>query len=723
MLFKRSVSIICFSLGLLLAGNLYVFGTFDFNKNGESEILKLNGLVAALELVELDGAGNHQTLWSFSPPPPIQIVDVKFSDLNQDDIPELVVAQRGDSSGVWFVVFEWNGVGFSPKKTSIVNGVAGEDRVRPGNLAAFSNIFAASISTPSRSATVFSLSMNKGILEKSNVRTHSSPLVSNGYGPIYVGLFTVNGEGYAGLISPEGNVLKTSIFSLSKPNETIYSDILVTNGARVVLGPDIQPFDENKDGAQELLVPFATGEVYALALSDSGLAFTESRLSQSNLFGMKSGAGEVEINRVILSRIESGLYEPPLGIDQSTINDSLLLLVEDTLMLGDTLNFFLLPSLGSTFFHFNWESTPPPGMQFNPNTHSIEWVPTRDNIGVADVSYALDIRLKETLISGVDSLGDTHHIHPVLESHDSSFVILIGDTIKPPEPFVLLPTRYHGVQVTSKDISESDRFTFMGETPFSATSINTNGIITVGVNANLSTIKQNKSGSFTFLSSADKPDSTITLSLIHDLSSNIFYASLYPTSDSVAQSFDPQGWQSNLYPYPEYFFEGFPNHMALDTASGNGLTLLSSDEKMSGSITISSPLFSQDHGMTISYFGGQPHAIRGDINVKENGSHKTLTEIDFESSFTPLNISTWLNPVSRDTFMFHADSLPDTLRAKVEYRSFYAPATILENVTPAAEGDIRSKTIETLKVAPQSDSLSVNSNNAPLNTTVRDSMK
>ena len=30
-----------FSLGVLLAGNLYVFGTFDFNKNGESEILKL----------------------------------------------------------------------------------------------------------------------------------------------------------------------------------------------------------------------------------------------------------------------------------------------------------------------------------------------------------------------------------------------------------------------------------------------------------------------------------------------------------------------------------------------------------------------------------------------------------------------------------------------------------------------------------------------------------
>ncbi len=711
-----------FSLGILFAGNLYIFGTFDFNKNGKSEILKLNGLVAPLELVELDDEGKHHTLWSFSPAPPIQIVDAKFSDLNQDGVPELVVAQRGDPSGIWFAVFEWNGVAFSPTKASVVSGNPGEDRVRPANLSAFSNIFAAAMSTPTRSAAVFSLAMNEGVPEKSNNRSHSSPLVSNGYGPLFVGLFTIDGEGYAGLISPEGNVLKTSIFSLSNPNETIHSDILVINGARVILGPDIQPFDENKDGRQELLIPFATGEVYALALSDSGITFSESRLSQSDLFGLKSGAGEVEINQVILSRVESGLYEPPLGVDRSAVNDSLLLLVEDTLMLGDTLDFFLLPDSGSTFFHFNWEATPPPGMQFNPNTYSIEWVPTRDHIGVVDVSYALDVRLEETLISDVDSLGDTHHIHPVLESHDSSFVMLIGDTIKPPEPFVLLPPRHHRVQVSSKDIHETDRFTFLGETPFGATSINNNGVITVGVSANLSTVKQNKSGSFAFQSSADKPDSIITLSLIHDLSSNIFYASLYPTSDSIAQSFDPEGWKSYLYPYPEYFFEGFPNTIALDSTVGGGLTLLSSDQKASGSITISSPLFSQDHGMTISYFGGRPYAIRGDINVKDNGSHKTLTEIDFESAFIPVDISTWLRPASRDTFVFHADSLPDTLKASVDYRSFYAPATILENVTPMPVDNGVSEKTDSLAI-PQQDSLSTDVKAIPMNAATPDSTK
>ena len=683
MLFFRTL-IITFVFSCCFAGaeNLYVFGPFDFNKNGKSEILKLNGLLAPLELVELDDSSRHKTLWSFKPPASVQIVDAKFSDLNQDGVPELVIALRDETSSSWLSVLEWNGAEFTPLGGAVKNGGARDDKVRPSNLAVYSNVFAAAMSSPARSASIFSLSMDEGVASKLNTQRYTAPLVTNGYGPVYVGLFTISGDSYAGLISPEGDVLKTSIFSLSNPDQVLYSDILVTSGARVVLGPDIQPFDENKDGSQELLVPFATGEVYALGLKDSALSFAESRLSRSGLFGMKSGAGEVEINNVVLSRIESGLYEPPLWIPETSLNDSLLLLVSDTLTLGDTLDWFLLPDSTSTFFHFNWESTPPSGMRFNPSTYSIMWAPTREHLGAVDVSYALTIREKEKLISGVDSLGDTHHIHPILQSLDSSFVILIGDTIKPPEPFVLIPDKHHRVYITSVDIDEGDRFTFAGETPFGTTSRNINDVITVGVSANLNTIKQNKSSAFNFQSSEAKPDSIITLSLVHDLSSNIFYATLHPSLDSIAQSFDPEGWKSDLYPYPEYFFEGFSDKMALDSISGGGLSLLSSEGDMSGSIYISSPLRSQDHGMTISYFGGRPHAIRGDVSVKADGSHKTLTEIDFSASLVPLNISTVLTPVSRDTFIFHADSLPDTLKAKINYRSFYVPAKILENVTP-----------------------------------------
>ena len=207
-----------------------------------------------------------------------------------------------------------------------------------------------------------------------------------------------------------------------------------------------------------------------------------------------------------------------------------------------------------------------------------------------------------------------------------------------------------------------------------------NGVITIGVAANLSWIKHDKSGAFNFKSSAEKPDSIITLSLIHDLSNNVFYASLFPSADSLAQSFDPGGWDKRLSGFSEYFFEGFPVKMALDSIVGNGVSMLSSQEQMSGSISITSPLYAQNHSMNISYYGGRPHSIRGDISVRENGSHKTLTEIDFESSFLPLSITAALTPVSRDTIVFHADSIPDTLKAGVDFRSFYAPATMLEKI-------------------------------------------
>ena len=133
----------------------------------------------------------------------------------------------------------------------------------------------------------------------------------------------------------------------------------------------------------------------------------------------------------------------------------------------------------------------------------------------------------------------------------------------------------------------------------------------------------------------------------------------------------------------------------------------------SGLVSISSPLYDQQHGMAISYFGGKPHAVRGDISVKENGSHKTLTEIDFESSFSPTSINVWLNPVNRDTLIFHADSIPDTLKTKATFRSFYSPAKVINKIPPEAisdgvttnsssmEDSLASQTLDSLEIKPE----------------------
>ena len=67
-------------------------------------------------------------------------------------------------------------------------------------------------------------------------------------------------------MSPEGNIIKTSIFPLDNLGAPVVTDLAVMNDARVILGPYIQSFDENGDGIESLLIPFATGEVYKLSL-------------------------------------------------------------------------------------------------------------------------------------------------------------------------------------------------------------------------------------------------------------------------------------------------------------------------------------------------------------------------------------------------------------------------------------------------------------------------
>ena len=678
--------------GFLSADNLYVFGTFDFNQNGRSEIITINRLGTHLDFIELSRDGSHNKIWTYDAQQNgASVLDAKFSDLNDDGFPEIVIIQSNGHDKNWIKIFEWNGFDFSPNNNPIINGNGAQDKIRPSNLSNLNSVFALSKSSPTRSIEVFNLEIADNENKITESRTYTNPLVTNGYGPVFTGLFATNGDVYSALISPEGNVLKTSVFSTTKPDQVPVSDLIVTNGARVVLGPYIQAFDENKDGNQELLIPFATGEVYLLSIDGDSLSFIESRLSQKKIFRLGPGVDEDKINNLLLSRVELGLYDNSPFSFASSFEDSLLILVSDTLMLGDTLRLSVLPDNDNVFYSFNWESPPPIGMVFNPQTNTINWAPTREDLGVVDFSYKIDVRIKEEIISGLDNFGDTHQLYPVLETIVDSSILLVGDTTKIPEPVVIVPTMFHGISITSKDIADSNRFTFEGETPFSTATFNKNGLITVGVSADLSTIKQNKSGSFVFKSSREKPRSIMTLSLVHDLSTNIFYATLSGSKDTLNQSFDPEGWRSSLYEYPEYYFEGFPETMMLDTLDSGGLSLMSTGKKKSGTVILHSPLYAKDHSIEFSYFGGRPYAVRGNINVKEDGSHKTLTEIDFESSFTPLDIGSLLVSANRDTFVFALDSVPDTLETQINYRSFYSPVKIINEKINKEDIDTNGK--------------------------------
>ena len=162
---KFPVRLLICTCGILVAGNLFVFGTLDLNNNGKSEILLLGGLSNQLEYVELGDEGSHRLLWTYSPEGRCKIVDARFSDLNNDDTEELVVILQSNNNH-WLNVFEWNGQTFSSNPKSIMGGNGKADIIRPGNLAGSANVFAVSMSTPTRSAERVTLFLEEGSLRK-----------------------------------------------------------------------------------------------------------------------------------------------------------------------------------------------------------------------------------------------------------------------------------------------------------------------------------------------------------------------------------------------------------------------------------------------------------------------------------------------------------------------------------------------------------------------------
>ena len=111
--------------------------------------------------------------------------------------------------------------------------------------------------------------------------------------------------------------------------------------------------------------------------------------------------------------------------------------------------------------------------------------------------------------------------------------------------------------------------------------------------------------------------------------------------------------------------------MEIQTVSQDTIEILKTDKEISGIILLTSPMYEDDHLYEVSYYGGRPYAIRGDVKINDDSTQTTITEIDFETSFEVTNIKSWLVPAIRDTIIFNPDSLPDTLKTKYDYKSFY----------------------------------------------------
>jgi len=70
-----------------------------------------------------------------------------------------------------------------------------------------------------------------------------------------------------------------------------------------------------------------------------------------------------------------------------------------------------------------------------------------------------------------------------------------------------------------------------------------------------------------------------------------------------------------------------------------------------------------------------------------------------------------LVPANRDTFVFAADSVPDTLETSINYRSFYSPVTIVKELPAQKPGASSTTNTVGTPFTPKTEPVKVEENN------------
>ena len=123
-----------------------------------------------------------------------------------------------------------------------------------------------------------------------------------------------------------------------------------------MLGPDILTYNNSNQNSNQILIPFTTNEILNLTFNNDNVTLSESEYNGQNLFGISPNANDAKISDIVFSRVEKGIYNQVLSSHLSIKNDSLSALIEDTLMLGDSLQIKIIDDKDSEFYSFNWKT-------------------------------------------------------------------------------------------------------------------------------------------------------------------------------------------------------------------------------------------------------------------------------------------------------------------------------------------------------------------------------
>ena len=626
------------------AEQMNINGPFDLNGNGLDEVLLFTE--SQLRFVEIQNNGSHMVLWELTPEN-YAIKDAIVYDLTSDGIIDLIIVadflpgERSDGNK-WLHLYTWTDSLFVPQTISIDNG----EVLHPNNcdVDQQSGILSIAVGSPFRAAVLLQTVKQEKNLMANIVNIELPDILHNGFGQVFSSFMNLAGESHLAVFSPENDVLKTALFRADEIPVVVVENLFPLNGARNLIGSAIKKTDLDDNQQEELQLPFANGKVLTLAFVDSVLVLTESKFSGQNIFVLPDSTSEESINSVISSQAESGLYDL---FDSKKLDSLIVMVPDDTLRLGDTLNYRAAMDTTTGFYSFHWLSQPADSAYFDPTTGNITWIPTREDLGVHEFKFYAEKRLNEELISDEDDLGDRHRILPVLEEAEQSYAVIVIDTVKPPVIYIPAPYEPYMVSVYTPSKTEgNERFIFDGVPSFdvkvSELDIPNNPSTFHIISANLGNITKDKRVDFSYSSSRDSIANIITLTIDYDFTENVIYASVEPPVDAETRTLNPTDWRSELHHYPAYHFKGFPESLRLGETE-NGISLFDSDNerkpKKYAYISISSPLMDNRHRLSINMTEIELWNIKGNITIDSTGNKKANTTIIFSGEFDLQNIT------------------------------------------------------------------------------------
>jgi hypothetical protein len=616
---RAFIVVILSFLSILLASEpFHIQGIYDFDGDGSKELVVQNSLSGnALELIEFSMAGSPETIWSWSANGPVMDFDVM--DINQDGFDDLLAISDQNlekPQQPWLYVFLGDKSGLSKRALEIYPTALALASIRPTSISfleAPAIKIAVAFGSPIRKTAVFSLSITDNQVQLKDIEYLGTDLIQNGYSKLVSNVYRLKNQDYLLQISKERNTLKVAIFNGTNFEETA-SDVLISEARGQLLNGRVS-FLSNSKG-NKVVLPFDSGDVEFLQFD--GEAFSLSQCPDGEM------AHFTETNP---SAFYKKLIEEEKNIKQSVT-------------LADFIN-----QANNDKEQATVALTKVPKILSEMTLGESELQSNRDKIDIVEADL-----IPENPILPPNEKKKI----PALDKGLSVFFQEVKDSIKQQtqgdENLEILPSLdpksidLYFAQVMTPIQENTKRFIFDGESPFGvgAHAMPHQGKpshILHNISANIAHLERGTVYDYAYSLRKARLDSITTISMVHDLQTNVVYLSISPSKDSINQSYEPSVFNPKLFEFPEYFFEGFPS------AIGKNFT----DQLIRFSFDDDTTMSAQTHGIYLSATSpsnpaqsllvfldqGELQAIRGEVNVRENGSKQVTTEFDLRGNIDP----------------------------------------------------------------------------------------